>query len=168
MAYLSVQVRKTFFKLAYCDFCHKFLFNGFRCQTCGYKFHQHCSSKVPTVCLDMDTVTKRWVGEEMLCTMLSLCSVYQWFTWYFPCIWEVEASINFCVLFSFSSAANSALLIKMCGILSGVAPLLDGSSTFENNDAKEYQHYRDTFKWKMRFYIHHLIFPFNFQRHHCY
>uniref|UniRef100_A0A668SH18 non-specific serine/threonine protein kinase n=1 Tax=Oreochromis aureus TaxID=47969 RepID=A0A668SH18_OREAU len=43
-------VRKTFFKLAYCDFCHKFLFNGFRCQTCGYKFHQHCSSKVPTVC----------------------------------------------------------------------------------------------------------------------
>ncbi|TSR04288.1 Serine/threonine-protein kinase A-Raf [Bagarius yarrelli] len=30
-------VRKTFFKLAYCDFCHKFLFNGFRCQTCGYK-----------------------------------------------------------------------------------------------------------------------------------
>uniref|UniRef100_A0A671PEU9 non-specific serine/threonine protein kinase n=1 Tax=Sinocyclocheilus anshuiensis TaxID=1608454 RepID=A0A671PEU9_9TELE len=50
-------VRKTFFKLAYCDFCHKFLFNGFRCQTCGYKFHQHCSSKVPTVCVDMDTPT---------------------------------------------------------------------------------------------------------------
>uniref|UniRef100_A0A672LI45 non-specific serine/threonine protein kinase n=1 Tax=Sinocyclocheilus grahami TaxID=75366 RepID=A0A672LI45_SINGR len=58
-------VRKTFFKLAYCDFCHKFLFNGFRCQTCGYKFHQHCSSKVPTVCVDMDTVTKR---EELLST----------------------------------------------------------------------------------------------------
>ncbi|XP_026882962.2 serine/threonine-protein kinase A-Raf [Electrophorus electricus] len=54
-------VRKTFFKLAYCDFCHKFLFNGFRCQTCGYKFHQHCSSKVPTVCVDMDTMTKRCV-----------------------------------------------------------------------------------------------------------
>uniref|UniRef100_A0A8C7N803 non-specific serine/threonine protein kinase n=1 Tax=Oncorhynchus kisutch TaxID=8019 RepID=A0A8C7N803_ONCKI len=53
-------VRKTFFKLAYCDFCHKFLFNGFRCQTCGYKFHQHCSSKVPTVCVDMDTMTKRF------------------------------------------------------------------------------------------------------------
>uniref|UniRef100_A0A669D9X5 non-specific serine/threonine protein kinase n=1 Tax=Oreochromis niloticus TaxID=8128 RepID=A0A669D9X5_ORENI len=45
----TLLVRKTFFKLAYCDFCHKFLFNGFRCQTCGYKFHQHCSSKVPTV-----------------------------------------------------------------------------------------------------------------------
>ncbi|MBN3287509.1 ARAF kinase, partial [Polyodon spathula] len=52
------EVRKTFFKLAYCDFCHKFLFHGFRCQTCGYKFHQHCSSKVPTVCVDMDTVSK--------------------------------------------------------------------------------------------------------------
>ncbi|XP_038559096.1 serine/threonine-protein kinase A-Raf [Micropterus salmoides] len=52
-------VRKTFFKLAYCDFCHKFLFNGFRCQTCGYKFHQHCSSKVPTVCVDMHTWNKR-------------------------------------------------------------------------------------------------------------
>ncbi|KAL4645838.1 serine/threonine-protein kinase A-Raf isoform X1 [Arapaima gigas] len=51
-------VRKTFLKLAYCDFCHKFLFNGFRCQTCGYKFHQHCSSKVPTVCVDMDTMSK--------------------------------------------------------------------------------------------------------------
>lgn len=56
---LTVQVRKTFFKLAYCDFCHKFLFNGFRCQTCGYKFHQHCSSKVPTVCVDMHTWNKR-------------------------------------------------------------------------------------------------------------
>ncbi|XP_039631590.1 serine/threonine-protein kinase A-Raf [Polypterus senegalus] len=51
-------VRKTFFKLAYCDFCHKFLFHGFRCQTCGYKFHQHCSSKVPTVCVDMETISK--------------------------------------------------------------------------------------------------------------
>lgn len=49
------QVRKTFFSLAFCDFCLKFLFHGFRCQTCGYKFHQHCSSKVPTVCVDMST-----------------------------------------------------------------------------------------------------------------
>uniref|UniRef100_A0A673MLV0 non-specific serine/threonine protein kinase n=1 Tax=Sinocyclocheilus rhinocerous TaxID=307959 RepID=A0A673MLV0_9TELE len=60
-------VRKTFFKLAYCDFCHKFLFNGFRCQTCGYKFHQHCSSKVPTVCVDMDTMTKRCVPNTVDC-----------------------------------------------------------------------------------------------------
>uniref|UniRef100_A0A674P232 non-specific serine/threonine protein kinase n=1 Tax=Takifugu rubripes TaxID=31033 RepID=A0A674P232_TAKRU len=60
-------VRKTFFKLAYCDFCHKFLFNGFRCQTCGYKFHQHCSSKVPTVCLDMD---KYW--DDLSCCRMDL------------------------------------------------------------------------------------------------
>ncbi|XP_006898968.1 PREDICTED: serine/threonine-protein kinase A-Raf isoform X2 [Elephantulus edwardii] len=52
-------VRKTFFSLAFCDFCLKFLFYGFRCQTCGYKFHQHCSSKVPTVCVDMSTNHRR-------------------------------------------------------------------------------------------------------------
>ncbi|XP_015278973.1 PREDICTED: serine/threonine-protein kinase A-Raf-like [Gekko japonicus] len=46
-------VRKTYFNLAFCDFCHKFLFYGFRCQTCGYKFHEHCSSKVPTVCVGL-------------------------------------------------------------------------------------------------------------------
>ncbi|XP_037677195.1 serine/threonine-protein kinase A-Raf isoform X1 [Choloepus didactylus] len=51
----NFQVRKTFFSLVFCDFCLKFLFHGFRCQTCGYKFHQHCSSKVPTVCVDMST-----------------------------------------------------------------------------------------------------------------
>uniref|UniRef100_A0A672HKD3 non-specific serine/threonine protein kinase n=1 Tax=Salarias fasciatus TaxID=181472 RepID=A0A672HKD3_SALFA len=60
-------VRKTFFKLAYCDFCHKFLFNGFRCQTCGYKFHQHCSSKVPTVCVDMDTLEAERATETVGC-----------------------------------------------------------------------------------------------------
>uniref|UniRef100_A0AAR2IPX1 RAF proto-oncogene serine/threonine-protein kinase n=1 Tax=Pygocentrus nattereri TaxID=42514 RepID=A0AAR2IPX1_PYGNA len=43
-------VRKTFLKLAFCDICQKFLLNGFRCQTCGYKFHEHCSTKVPTMC----------------------------------------------------------------------------------------------------------------------
>uniref|UniRef100_A0AAQ4P8G4 non-specific serine/threonine protein kinase n=1 Tax=Gasterosteus aculeatus aculeatus TaxID=481459 RepID=A0AAQ4P8G4_GASAC len=70
-------VRKTFFKLAYCDFCHKFLFNGFRCQTCGYKFHQHCSSKVPTVCVDMDTVTKRRL-KLCLCTWRRSTSLCRW------------------------------------------------------------------------------------------
>uniref|UniRef100_A0AAY4EJN8 RAF proto-oncogene serine/threonine-protein kinase n=1 Tax=Denticeps clupeoides TaxID=299321 RepID=A0AAY4EJN8_9TELE len=45
-------VRKTFLKLAFCDICQKFLLNGFRCQTCGYKFHEHCSTKVPTMCVD--------------------------------------------------------------------------------------------------------------------
>uniref|UniRef100_A0A8C9TXL6 RAF proto-oncogene serine/threonine-protein kinase n=1 Tax=Scleropages formosus TaxID=113540 RepID=A0A8C9TXL6_SCLFO len=49
-------VRKTFLKLAYCDICQKFLLNGFRCQTCGYKFHEHCSTKVPTMCLDWSTI----------------------------------------------------------------------------------------------------------------
>ncbi|XP_026517861.1 serine/threonine-protein kinase A-Raf-like, partial [Terrapene carolina triunguis] len=47
-------VRKTFFSLAFCDFCLKFLFHGFRCQTCGYKFHQQCSSRVPSICVDLD------------------------------------------------------------------------------------------------------------------
>uniref|UniRef100_A0A8C1KZ87 RAF proto-oncogene serine/threonine-protein kinase n=1 Tax=Cyprinus carpio TaxID=7962 RepID=A0A8C1KZ87_CYPCA len=42
-------VRKTFLKLAFCDICQKFLLHGFRCQTCGYKFHEHCSTKVPTM-----------------------------------------------------------------------------------------------------------------------
>uniref|UniRef100_A0A3Q0R2R3 RAF proto-oncogene serine/threonine-protein kinase n=1 Tax=Amphilophus citrinellus TaxID=61819 RepID=A0A3Q0R2R3_AMPCI len=45
-------VRKTYLKLAFCDICQKFLLNGFRCQTCGYKFHEHCSTKVPTMCVD--------------------------------------------------------------------------------------------------------------------
>uniref|UniRef100_A0A668A492 RAF proto-oncogene serine/threonine-protein kinase n=1 Tax=Myripristis murdjan TaxID=586833 RepID=A0A668A492_9TELE len=48
-------VRKTFLKLAFCDICQKFLLNGFRCQTCGYKFHEHCSTKVPTMCVDWNT-----------------------------------------------------------------------------------------------------------------
>ncbi|CAJ0934799.1 unnamed protein product [Ranitomeya imitator] len=53
-----LQVRKTHFNLAFCDFCLKFLFHGFRCQTCGYKFHQHCSSKVPTACVDITKLPK--------------------------------------------------------------------------------------------------------------
>ncbi|XP_032989025.1 RAF proto-oncogene serine/threonine-protein kinase isoform X3 [Rhinolophus ferrumequinum] len=48
--------RKTFLKLAFCDMCQKFLLNGFRCQTCGYKFHEHCSTKVPTMCVDWSNV----------------------------------------------------------------------------------------------------------------
>ncbi|XP_056588560.1 raf-1 proto-oncogene, serine/threonine kinase a [Triplophysa dalaica] len=49
-------VRKTFLKLAFCDICHKFLLNGFRCQTCGYKFHEHCSTRVPTMCVDWSNI----------------------------------------------------------------------------------------------------------------
>ncbi|GCC16903.1 hypothetical protein chiPu_0017386 [Chiloscyllium punctatum] len=47
-------VRKTFFTLAFCDFCRKLLFQGFRCQTCGYKFHQRCSTEVPLMCVNID------------------------------------------------------------------------------------------------------------------
>lgn len=50
------QVRKTYLKLAFCDICQKFLLNGFRCQTCGYKFHEHCSTKVPTMCVDWSNI----------------------------------------------------------------------------------------------------------------
>ncbi|XP_008295471.1 raf-1 proto-oncogene, serine/threonine kinase a isoform X3 [Stegastes partitus] len=49
-------VRKTYLKLAFCDICQKFLLNGFRCQTCGYKFHEHCSTKVPTMCVDWNNI----------------------------------------------------------------------------------------------------------------
>ncbi|TRY97739.1 hypothetical protein DNTS_008255 [Danionella cerebrum] len=49
-------VRKTFLKLAFCDICQKFLLHGFRCQTCSYKFHEHCSTKVPTMCVDWSNI----------------------------------------------------------------------------------------------------------------
>uniref|UniRef100_H3D504 RAF proto-oncogene serine/threonine-protein kinase n=1 Tax=Tetraodon nigroviridis TaxID=99883 RepID=H3D504_TETNG len=49
-------VRKTYLKLAFCDICQKFLLNGFRCQTCCYKFHEHCSTKVPTMCVDWSNI----------------------------------------------------------------------------------------------------------------
>ncbi|XP_062843127.1 RAF proto-oncogene serine/threonine-protein kinase [Trichomycterus rosablanca] len=49
-------VRKTFLRLAFCDTCKKFLLHGFRCQTCGYKFHEHCSTKVPTMCVDWSNI----------------------------------------------------------------------------------------------------------------
>uniref|UniRef100_A0A8C2MU04 non-specific serine/threonine protein kinase n=1 Tax=Cricetulus griseus TaxID=10029 RepID=A0A8C2MU04_CRIGR len=51
-------VRKTFFTLAFCDFCRKLLFQGFRCQTCGYKFHQRCSTEVPLMCVNYDQLEK--------------------------------------------------------------------------------------------------------------
>ncbi|XP_013782803.1 serine/threonine-protein kinase A-Raf-like isoform X2 [Limulus polyphemus] len=43
-------VRKTFFTLAFCECCRGILFHGFRCQTCGYRFHQRCAADVPTLC----------------------------------------------------------------------------------------------------------------------
>ncbi|KAG9509111.1 RAF proto-oncogene serine/threonine-protein kinase, partial [Fragariocoptes setiger] len=41
---------KTFFTLAYCDCCQRFIFNGLRCLTCGIRFHSRCSSAVPSLC----------------------------------------------------------------------------------------------------------------------
>uniref|UniRef100_A0AAQ4R223 non-specific serine/threonine protein kinase n=1 Tax=Gasterosteus aculeatus aculeatus TaxID=481459 RepID=A0AAQ4R223_GASAC len=57
-------VRKTFFTLAFCDFCRKLLFQGFRCQTCGYKFHQRCSTEVPLMCVNYDQLDFRPNDED--------------------------------------------------------------------------------------------------------
>ncbi|XP_001605107.1 raf homolog serine/threonine-protein kinase Raf [Nasonia vitripennis] len=43
-------VRKTFFSLAFCECCHKLLFQGFYCRTCNYRFHQRCANGVPALC----------------------------------------------------------------------------------------------------------------------
>ncbi|XP_005375573.1 PREDICTED: serine/threonine-protein kinase B-raf-like [Chinchilla lanigera] len=56
-------VRKTFFALAFCDFCRKLLFQGFRCQTCGYKFHQRCSTEVPVMCINYDQLDLLFVSK---------------------------------------------------------------------------------------------------------
>lgn len=42
--------RKTFFTLAFCECCQRLLFHGFRCQTCGFRFHQRCAAGVPPLC----------------------------------------------------------------------------------------------------------------------
>uniref|UniRef100_A0A8B9HGD8 RAF proto-oncogene serine/threonine-protein kinase n=1 Tax=Astyanax mexicanus TaxID=7994 RepID=A0A8B9HGD8_ASTMX len=65
-------VRKTFLKLAFCDICQKFLLNGFRCQTCGYKFHEHCSTKVPTMCVDWSNIRQLLLKCEM-----NVCSLHR-------------------------------------------------------------------------------------------
>uniref|UniRef100_A0AAQ4QUY0 RAF proto-oncogene serine/threonine-protein kinase n=1 Tax=Gasterosteus aculeatus aculeatus TaxID=481459 RepID=A0AAQ4QUY0_GASAC len=72
-------VRKTYLKLAFCDICQKFLLNGFRCQTCGYKFHEHCSTKVPTMCVDWSNIrqlltNKRPAPPLTICSSLNLHS----------------------------------------------------------------------------------------------
>ncbi|XP_018109664.1 B-Raf isoform X4 [Xenopus laevis] len=56
-------VRKTFFTLAFCDFCRKLLFQGFRCQTCCYKFHQRCSTEVPLMCVNYDRLDLLFVSK---------------------------------------------------------------------------------------------------------
>ncbi|KAK2167868.1 hypothetical protein LSH36_23g09012 [Paralvinella palmiformis] len=43
-------VRKTFLTLAFCDQCHKLLFQGLKCQMCACRYHQRCIEKVPQQC----------------------------------------------------------------------------------------------------------------------
>ncbi|CAH1785024.1 unnamed protein product [Owenia fusiformis] len=47
-------VRKTFFTLAFCDYCRRLLFNGFRCQTCNYRVHQRCGERSSQKCSDVE------------------------------------------------------------------------------------------------------------------
>ncbi|XP_017304906.1 raf homolog serine/threonine-protein kinase Raf-like, partial [Diaphorina citri] len=42
--------RRTFFAIAFCDACHKLLFSGHLCRTCGFKFHRACNLAVPYLC----------------------------------------------------------------------------------------------------------------------
>ncbi|KAL1461554.1 hypothetical protein WDU94_013439 [Cyamophila willieti] len=42
--------RKTFFTIAFCDACHKLLFQGHICRTCSFKFHKGCTQGVPYQC----------------------------------------------------------------------------------------------------------------------
>ncbi|XP_048589263.1 serine/threonine-protein kinase A-Raf isoform X2 [Nematostella vectensis] len=62
-------MRKTFFTLAYCDCCRRLLFTGFRCQVCGYKFHQRCAAAIPIICqqaMDDHDVYRRDTGPECI------------------------------------------------------------------------------------------------------
>ncbi|KAK0399802.1 hypothetical protein QR680_003222 [Steinernema hermaphroditum] len=40
----------SFLKMTKCDVCRKRVFWGYRCELCLFKFHEKCSSKVPTYC----------------------------------------------------------------------------------------------------------------------
>ncbi|XP_060586753.1 serine/threonine-protein kinase B-raf-like isoform X6 [Ruditapes philippinarum] len=58
-------VRKTFFSLTFCDVCHKFLLQGFRCQTCGYRLHQRCKENINPQC-DTRNLTKQYLQANYL------------------------------------------------------------------------------------------------------
>jgi len=64
-------IRKTFFRLAFCDACRKLLFQGIRCQTCGYRFHQKCASEVPSLCQQAEHfhVYKRLLASSQASTL---------------------------------------------------------------------------------------------------
>lgn len=46
-----VLIRKTFFRLSYCDFCHSNIMKGYVCDTCDIKFHARCTFLVSTAFL---------------------------------------------------------------------------------------------------------------------
>uniref|UniRef100_A0A8C5A1Q2 RAF proto-oncogene serine/threonine-protein kinase n=1 Tax=Gadus morhua TaxID=8049 RepID=A0A8C5A1Q2_GADMO len=73
-------VRKTFLKLAFCDICQKFLLNGFRCQTCGYKFHEHCSTKVPTMCVDWSNIRQLLLISAKVSPLSSASAMHRYST----------------------------------------------------------------------------------------
>lgn len=54
-------VRKTFFSLVFCECCRRLLFQGFYCSSCGYKFHQRCTSGVPAICSQVIIFYFNWV-----------------------------------------------------------------------------------------------------------
>nr|CAH8850113.1 unnamed protein product [Trichobilharzia regenti] len=43
--------RKTFFEKAYCNLCHKSIFHGAICKTCGCAYHNRCLPRVDKNCL---------------------------------------------------------------------------------------------------------------------
>ena len=55
--FLHFQVRKTFLTLAFCDQCHKLLFQGLKCQMCACRYHQRCIEKVPQQCGHSDDLS---------------------------------------------------------------------------------------------------------------
>ncbi|XP_066918442.1 serine/threonine-protein kinase A-Raf-like isoform X2 [Clytia hemisphaerica] len=59
-------VRKTFFRLAFCDKCTKLLITGFRCTTCNYRFHQKCAQGIPPLCeqAEHSQIYKRLLAKQ--------------------------------------------------------------------------------------------------------
>lgn len=67
--------RKTFFTLAFCECCRGILLHGFRCQTCGYKFHQRCAEKVPKLC-QQDQVENNYYRRLLAMSDKAACYPY--------------------------------------------------------------------------------------------
>ena len=58
-----VIVRKTFFRrIAYCDYCHGHIFQGYTCDTCDIKFHARCAASVSEVILPLSNLSYSCCG----------------------------------------------------------------------------------------------------------